>query len=224
MSEKISHSKLNKEQEDIYKTVDTVNSQLSTLEEFIARRFDEISMEINASAQQADMAEDAITQRFSEILEVLSAINYKGSGDSAANTGVELEAVIEDTEKAANHILDAADRIVEYVSDEKDWDNEEKRNKLRERIQNDIQEILMACTFQDLTGQRIRNTLNNLHDIEERLSSTFERLGIDVKPSQEKIKERLVKAANQDDVDAMFDAAPASGGATSQDDIDGMFD
>ncbi len=224
MSSKKEHT-LQPEQEEIYQTVDTVNLQLQTLERFIARRFDEISMEINATAQQVDMAEDGIIRRFSEVLEILGAINYSGSGDSAANTGVELEAVIEDTEKAANNILDAADRIVDYVSDDHDWDSEKVREDMRSRIKNDIQEILMACTFQDLTGQRIRNTLNNLHSIEQRLSATFERLGIEVKPDQHIIEEQVRKASSQADVDDIFkEKKDVDGGSASQDDIDGMFD
>ncbi|MBK9584376.1 MAG: hypothetical protein KA099_03180 [Alphaproteobacteria bacterium] len=191
---------------DIFHAVESLNSQLRVIEKFVARRFDEISMEINATAQQVDMAEDGIVRRFQEILEVLSAISYKGDGKSAANSGVELEAIIEDTEDAANRILDAADRIVEYVSNdhEKDWDNPKTRDDLRERIRNDIQEILLACTFQDLTGQRIRNTLNNLHDIENRISSAFERLGIQVRPEQAVIEERVGKASNQDEIDALL--------------------
>lgn len=224
MSSKTEHT-LQPEQEEIYQTVDTVNLQLQTLERFIARRFDEISMEINATAHQVDMAEDGIIRRFSEVLEILGAINYSGSGDSAANTGVELEAVIEDTEKAANNILDAADRIVDYVSDDHDWDSEKVREDMRSRIKNDIQEILMACTFQDLTGQRIRNTLNNLHSIEQRLSATFERLGIEVKPDQHIIEEQVRKASSQADVDDIFkEKKDVDGGSASQDDIDGMFD
>ncbi len=191
---------------DIFHAVEALNSQLRTIEKFVARRFDEISMEINATAQQVDMAEDGIVRRFQEILEVLSAISYKGEGTSAANSGVELEAIIEDTEHAANKILDAADRIVDYVSNdrEKDWADPVERSALRERIQSDIQEILLACTFQDLTGQRIRNTLNNLHDIENRISSAFERLGIQVRPEQAVVEQRVGKASNQDEIDALL--------------------
>lgn len=230
-------SKLTEEQQDVYKTVDTVNSQLQTLETFIARRFDEISMEINATSQQFDMAEDGIVKRFSEILEILGAIGYAGENAStSANTGVELEAVIEDTEQAANSILDAADRISEYVSDEKDWDEKGRREEIRERIKNDIQEILMACTFQDLTGQRIRNTLNNLHSIEERLSSTFKRLGIEVEPESDLVHQHVREASDQSEIDDMFsseikrpDPAKTKGDSktptsSSQDDVDGMFD
>ncbi len=212
---------------DVYRTVDHLNEQLSVLETFIARRFDEISMEINATSQQVDMAEDGIVRRFSEVLEILSAINYKGEGNSAANTGVELEAVIEDTENAANHILDAADRIADYVDGEKDWDDEDTREDIRNRIRTDIQEILMACTFQDLTGQRIRNTLDNLHSIEERLSNTFERLGIEVNPNDNVVAEKVQKASSQSEVDDLFKASSAdesSGDKSSQDDIDSLFD
>ncbi len=221
-----SRNKLQPDQEEIYKTVDTVNAQLQVLETFIARRFDEISMEINATAQQVDMAEDGIVKRFAEVLEILGAINYSGGGGSAANTGVELEAVIEDTENAANNILDAADRIVDYVSDDHDWNDQKVREDMRTRIRGDIQEILMACTFQDLTGQRIRNTLNNLQGIEQRLSATFERLGIKVEPNESAIQESVAKAQNQSDIDDIFatKTAPDGAKAVSQGDIDGMFD
>ncbi len=217
---------LSDDQKDVYRTVDVLNSQLETLETFIARRFDEISMEINATSQQVDMAEDGIVKRFSEVLEILSAINYRGEGSSAANTGVELEAVIEDTENAANNILDAADRIADYVDGEKDWDDAATRDDIKSRIRNDVQEILMACTFQDLTGQRIKNTLNNLHSIEERLSSTFERLGIEVTPSSAIVEEKVKKASSQGEIDELFGAVKegGDGDTSSQGDIDGMFD
>ncbi len=118
----------------------------------------------------------------------------------------ELEAIIEDTENAANRILDAADRIVASVGDapEEQWADAPSRNALREQIKNDIQEILLACSFQDRTGQRIRNTLNNLHAIEDRINGAFEKLGIEVKPDAKAIEERLGKASSQDDIDSLF--------------------
>ena len=216
-------NKLLPEQEEIYRTVDTVNSQLSTLETFIARRFDEISMEINAASQQFDMAEDGIIKRFSEVLELLGAINYSGDGNTAANQGVELEAIIADTEKAANNILDASDRIIENLDNDEAWEDKDKLSDVRDSIRTDVQEILMACSFQDLTGQRIRNTLDSLHGIEERLQTSFERLGIEVKPNKDKIQNKVKDGSTQGDIDALFDDAPA-GGSASQDDIDGMFD
>ena len=215
---------------ELFSAVGNVFEQLSAVETFMARRFDEISMEINATSQQVDMAEDGIAQRFSEILEILGAINYIGKGDTAANTGVELEAVIEDTESAANTILDSADRIASYVDDDVDWNDENVRGEVRKKIKNDIQEILLACTFQDLTGQRIRNTLQNLQEIESRLSSTFDKLGIEVQKDDEAIQHRVTKASTQSEVDELLkgynteEDNPPPSKTVSQEDIDGMFD
>jgi len=217
-------------EKSVTETIESIQHQMRLMEKFIARRFDEISMEINATAQQVDMAEDGIVKRFSEVLEILSAISYSGAGNSAANTGVELEAVIEDTEEAANTILDAADRISTYLDEDKNWEHMDQ-SQVREKIRTDIQEILMACTFQDLTGQRIRNTLNNLHEIESRLSTTFERLGIEVKIDEKEVAKKVERASNQEEIDALlkgFDAAKTAlcqdnAVKNSQDDIDSMF-
>ena len=72
----------------------TLLNQIGTMETFIKRRFDEISMEINATSQQIDMTEDGMAKRFGEILGVMNSISYSRDGTTPANTGVELEAVI----------------------------------------------------------------------------------------------------------------------------------
>lgn len=185
-----------------------IAEKLEIMERFIARRFDEISMEINATSQQLDMTEEGLGQKFGEILQIMSAISFQGEGLTQANTGVELKAVIDDTEAAANKILDAADRIGEKVNNEAAWENADTRKEYLTALQDDVQHILMACTFQDLAGQRIRNTLDNLQLIEERLGATLERLGIkpDVRLTGQKAAEALggTKAQSQDDIDALF--------------------
>jgi chemotaxis protein CheZ len=192
----------------LQESVDQIAQQMDVLQGFIKRRFDEISMEINATSQQMGMVEEGIGKQFGDILQILGAISYSGSGNTQVNAGVELEAVIEDTEQAANTILDAADRIAVRIGQE-DWSQTAQREKALSDIRQDIQEILMACTFQDLTGQRIRRTLENLALIETRLTSTLERLGIDVTPSSEEVA-RFAEGDQrfaQNDIDALFSTA-----------------
>jgi chemotaxis regulatin CheY-phosphate phosphatase CheZ len=195
------------QQGDLAENLEMIKCQLFEMQSFFARRFDEISMEINATSQQLDMAEGGIAGKFGEIMQVLMAISYQGEGSTAANAGVELEAVIGDTEQAANRILDAADRIANRVHTAGRWNDEMSRDQMLEETRNDVQEILMACTFQDLTGQRIRRTLDSLQLIESRLSSTLEKLGIDVSKSSEMgAKQEIEKniAHSQSDIDALF--------------------
>lgn len=194
------------EKEALLDGIHTLQSKLELMEKFVSRRFDEISMEINATSQQLDMAEEGMIGKIVEVMQVLSAISYSGDGSSAANTGVELEAVIETTKNAANQILDAAERITNRLHADGKWDEPGTREKLLEETRNDVQDILMACTFQDLTGQRIRKTLDNLQLIEDRLSSTLEKFGVDIKPETNQVVRDSIDhhAKSQADIDALF--------------------
>lgn len=187
--------------------VAAMKTKMDTFETFVRRRFDEVSMEINATSQQLEYAEEGLANRFGEVLSTISAINFSGTGLTAANTGVELQAVINDTEVAANKILDAADRISDRMKSDKQFASDEDRAQFFEQTRNDVQEILMACTFQDLTGQRIRKTLESLQLIEDKISSTLDELGIEVKadPLAGGVRDSTENHAHsQADIDALF--------------------
>lgn len=186
---------------------DATAQNMAKFETFVRRRFDEISMEINATSQQLDMAEEGFGSRFGEILNNLAAISYNGTGATAANTGVELQAVIDDTEQAANTILDAADRIAQRLHDPENFQSEESLQQFLAMTDGDVQGILMACSFQDLAGQRIRKILESLEIIEERITSTLGEMGIDTTPDamaggvEDSTKGH---ASSQADIDALF--------------------
>jgi len=210
LSDKPKNSKVVSELEG---SVLNVHQQLDLMEKYIARRFDEISMEINATSQQVDMAEEGLGKKFGDILEIMAAISYQGDGLTQVNSGVELKAVIEDTEQAANKILDAADRISENISNNANWNSEEERPVLLKRIEEDVQNIIMACTFQDLTGQRIRKTLENMQIIEDRLNGTLERLGIEIDMPEKADAVKSVggaKAQGQEAIDAILSSERSS--------------
>lgn len=197
---------------DVYAAVGSVNTQLEAIEKFIARRFDEISMEINASSQQMEMAEEGITGRFGEILGILHAISFSGDGKTAANTGVELDAVVQMAEEAAHKILDSSDKIMEILDPvDSRWSDVDKRKETLEFIEAEISNIMMACSFQDITGQRINKTLDNLKAIEDRLGNALSQMGIEVEATAPEVAEAedvsadMREGASQDDIDKLFD-------------------
>ncbi len=113
------------------------------------------------------------------------------------------------TEDAANRILDAAGRIAGTIGQENNWDNESSREQAIKKVNQDVEEIFLACSFQDITSQRIKKTLENLKSIEDRLGGVLDKLGIkltaDERGSGDKstlIDESSV--ASQDDIDALF--------------------
>lgn len=192
----------NDDQENMYSAVGHLSTQLAAIERFVSRRFDEISMEINATSQQVDMAEEGIINKFSDILEVLKAISFSGDGKTPANAGVELDAVVDITEDATNRILDAASRSSELISST-DWANEAERQQKLDDISLAMDEITIACSFQDITGQRIRTTLENLREIEDRLNNALEKMGIVVEVADP--AESQSDTSSQGDIDALFD-------------------
>lgn len=184
-----------------------LDSRLEAFQTFVARRFDEISMEINATSQLVGMAEDGMARRFGEILQTLQAISHHGDGSTPVSAGVELDAVIDITEHAANEILDAAGRIATRLHTVRDWNDDAERTRTLESINKDVEDILVACTFQDITSQRVRKTLENLRAVEDRLGGMLKKLGIPVgeEPALEvtqALKKGLVHS--QTEVDALL--------------------
>jgi chemotaxis protein CheZ len=192
--------------EHLFGAVHTVLGQLAAIETFMVRRFNEISCEINATAQQVGMAEEGLERRFSEILDVIAAIAHSGDGQTPANAGVELDAVVGITEDAANRIMDAAGRISTRMGKAEEWHDEARRETAIADTNKDLEEIFLACSFQDLTGQRIRKTLDNLKLIEERLGAVLERLGIHIKPGADNPALPKHYAVSQQEIDSLFAA------------------
>lgn len=196
-------------------SLDEIREKLEKMESFFSRRFDEVSAEVNAASQLVGMAEDSVKQRFGEIIEVLEAISHHGDGQSRAQAGVELDAVLKITEDAANRILDAADRISERLDDESLWSDPAQRGEAIAETKNDVQEILMASAFQDLTGQRIQSTIDNLQQIEQRLSQTLEKFGIETDSLRVNITQHVEAGSSQDQVDEMFDNGQGAAGTVN---------
>ena len=98
-------------------------------------------------------------------------------------------------------------------------------------IQDRMMVIIEACSFQDLTGQRVSKVVSTLKHIEERISRFSEAMGVQETEveltDEEKRRQDLLlngpaiggPETAQDDIDAMF----AEGNDAGQDDIDAMF-
>jgi len=79
------------------------------------------------------------------------------------NSGVELEAVVTATENAANQIMEAAEAINTWLQAGGDPAS-------LPAVTQQVNAIFEACTFQDLTGQRIRRAIEHLQQVETMLS------------------------------------------------------
>ena len=125
----------------------------------------------------------------------------------------ELGTVVKATASATHHIMSAAEEILEAADDSFD--------RYRSRVESNVLAIFEACSFQDITGQRISKVLEALGHLEKRLDrfakAVTARDAADASDPEEKLRQvrREVlllnrpqaedEAIKQDDIDALFD-------------------
>ncbi len=132
------------------------------LNRFVDRRIAELSAELHASVQLADMSEEKISRELAQVHERIANL-VAMPAEASRNSGVELEAVVMATESAANIILEAAEAIQDWIS------GGPRDASGLEDLAAKVNAIFEACSFQDVTGQRIRRAIQHLQQVETML-------------------------------------------------------
>ena len=94
--------------------------------------------------------------------------NTDDDGSTISDAQLELNVVLDETEEATSSILSSAEKIQEIIWELKETD---KDNPGFDKIDELVTEVYMACSFQDLTGQRLRKVVGLTSDIEQRLKN-----------------------------------------------------
>ncbi len=88
----------------------------------------------------------------------------------------ELDAIVMATERATSDILNAAERISDILAE---VDRSGEFGHVADQLDVQSIEIMTACSFQDITGQRITKVVNAMRYIEQRINSMVEIWGVD---------------------------------------------
>jgi chemotaxis protein CheZ len=139
------------------------------------------------------------------------------------SAGAELQAIVRHTESATHTIMSAAEAIM--CADPND------QAAFQDTVNEKVLDIFQACSFQDITGQRVRKIVDTLAHIEERVERFAKVMGVVDAPTELSEDEKRKKAlllngpalegpeVKQDTIDALF----ANSGPQSQVDIDALF-
>lgn len=131
----------------------------------------------------------------------------------------ELDAIVTATADATHKIMDSAEAIQGVAA---------TADKEAATILGDAAtRIFEACSFQDITGQRITKVVNALKNIEVRIDSLIAAFGDEIAEvkAREPVKSEKSDAAGENDGDESLINGPQVGGnGNSQDDIDKLFD
>ncbi len=122
--------------------------------------------------------------------------------------GLELEAIVQQTESATNTIMESAEKIMEADSSDME--------AYTATVNDAVMQIFEACSFQDITGQRISKVVNTLAHVEDRVSRLVNILGV---------MENGTEAAPEEEIDenkALLNGPALEGEGIDQAEIDNL--
>jgi len=176
---------------------DEISGAVDELRRFVDRRIAELSAEVHGATQLLDFSESNLSGQLSHIQQEIGRL-VAAPVLATRTSGLELEAVVQTTEHAANQIMEAAEGIAAWIEDGRD------DSGASVAITQRLNAIFEACTFQDLTGQRIRRAIEHLEKVETMLAG-------------------LAPADAPEPGEQAATAEPPGGADLGQNDVDRMF-
>lgn len=126
----------------------------------------------------------------------------------------ELDAIVGATERATEDIMGAVERIEEITAD--------ADSEVAEQVTDQVMRIYEACSFQDITGQRITKVISTLQQIESSIESMLAVFGDEVARQRVAELSEQHKDARERAETNLLHGPQLEGGANSQDEIDSI--
>jgi chemotaxis protein CheZ len=167
-----------------------------------------------------DSLDSTIYREFREIAEYIQKtkleIGHLQANDLRSKhipeAGHELSAVVSSTEEATTKIMECAETLLDAdTSDPKAY---------QQLVNDKMMDIFEACSFQDITGQRISKVVETLEHIESRVSRFAAAIGSEDN-SDQPLSEKEAKSKKRKK-DLILNGPPKKGEGVSQDDIDAL--
>lgn len=159
-------------------------------------------------------------RRFRE--EIAQMVAADGDQNRFETMADQLDAIVGATEQATNTILERmedVDGVIDALRTEEDAD---ARNALCDKVAESTMAAIEACTFQDITGQRVTKIVRSMKFVEERVNSMIDLWGQD---EINRMADEFAETDKPEGDEALLNGpALESEASISQDEIDKLFD
>lgn len=166
------------------------------------------------TAEELQKEIEKIAEYITQAKHEIAAISAKGTSSADKNlatAALELNEVVRHTEEATNVIMDNAEAVIRLAPKLGDAGTELNTHGLA---------IIEACSFQDITGQRIKKVLKTIEQIELRVGNLITLFGGQL-PTGFKVGEIQVGTQRPDE--HLMDGPQLAKNKPSQADIDKLF-
>ncbi|WP_299438883.1 protein phosphatase CheZ [uncultured Rhodospira sp.] len=162
-------------------------------------------------------------ERIQTIRREIASIRRPGDPkDRFATMSDELDAIVEATETATNGIMESAEAIDSIVLSLRPEITDPDVAARLDPVPDHIGRIFEACSFQDITGQRITKVVKTLQYIEERVNNLIQAWGEDALATVDARDENETMAP--DDERRLLHGPQLQGEGVSQSDVDAMLE
>ncbi len=197
--------------------VDEARRIASSLREWTLRQFEVQKEATSLEVLRAEL--QSMAAHIQTAKQEIAALHEKDHKiESSANRIVtatsELDQIVQATERATSDILNAAERVME-IAGALPADLAEQGQILTDQAT----EIFTACSFQDITGQRISKVVNTLRYIDQRVAAMVEIWGADALSG---VKPAAAPAADSRADSHLLNGPSLPGQGRTQDEIDAL--
>jgi chemotaxis regulatin CheY-phosphate phosphatase CheZ len=158
------------------------HSGLTRIAGHVAAISGEVDRLLGLGSAGDDVAADKLDQALGEMRAMAKLLaemraEVVGLAPPAGDLGDALDAVVGETEGAAFEILRQAERAQAAAGRLHRGEAADPTVDLAE-VEDAATAIVLACAFQDITGQRVRKVLSTLRQVETRIAALVQLLGI----------------------------------------------
>ncbi len=151
-----------------------------------------------------------------EIAAINRPVDEEHQFDSMAE---QLDAIVAATEKATNTIMEMMEKNGKAIDQLRGMAKSKKVGALLDGMESNQAEVFEACSFQDITGQRINKVAKSLTYVETRVGNLIDIWG---KAELDSVEVMVDKVKTEDE--KLLEGPQLEGKGLSQDDIDALFD
>ncbi|CCG40595.1 protein phosphatase CheZ [Magnetospirillum molischianum] len=148
----------------------------------------------------------------------LAALNPQSPSDHFNSMSEQLDAIVAATETATNTIMESVEHIDGLMTEARVLAASAQSPRLEEifdAVGDRVNQVFEACSFQDITGQRVSKVVNSLKFVEDRVNSIIVTWG------REELAKVVVEIKKEEDPDRKLLHGPQlPGQAMQQTDVD----
>ena len=162
---------------------------------------------------------DGLLRYLQRVRSEIAAIGRPSDEDHRFESmGEQLDAIVQATADATNTIMESVEKNDELIDEIRKKTKDPAILGMLDKINNNSGDVFEACSFQDITCQRVNKGAKSITYVEERVNSLIDFWGRDELDTVD------VEVIEKTEDESLLNGPQLEGEGLSQDDIDSLFD